>query len=149
MKTEKLYTILVLLLICMASGIQYNCSSTSTSATMSTPPQPDIPYTSLLDRLRKVPGLTISGTEYNPTIRIRGNRSIEGNNEPLFEVDGTIVGNGYDSVRAIDVNQVESIRVLPAAQAGRYGSRGGNGSDPDQDQKLINVEHRTSNAQPT
>ena len=52
---------------------------------------------------------------------------MESSNEPLFEVDGTIVGTGYSSIRSVDVNQVQSIRVVTPAQAGLYGSRGANG----------------------
>lgn len=126
MQNSEQSSILVLFLLMLACAIQYGCAS-SGGATTSTPTETDIPYVSMLDRLRKVPNLMITGTQDNPIILIRGNRSMEGENEPLFEVDGTIVGNGYDSIRSVDVNEVESIRVLPPSQAGLYGSRGGNG----------------------
>ena len=41
--------------------------------------------------------------------------------------DGTPLGYGYANARSIDVNEVHSIRVLSASQAGLYGSRGANG----------------------
>ena len=126
MKTGKPYIILVLLFLLVASALQNSCSS-SNQATNTTPTETDIPYVTMLDRLRRVPGLAITGPDYNPVVLIRGNRSIEGNNEPLFEVDGTVVGTGYSSIRSIDVNQVQSIRVVTPAQAGLYGSRGANG----------------------
>ncbi len=107
----------------------YNCSSSGpANAQPSTEQQEvEIPYVNLIDRLRKEPQLSITGPDYNPIILIRGQRSIEGNNEPLFVVDGTPLGYGYNSVTTVDVNLVKSIRVLPASQAGLYGSRGGNG----------------------
>ncbi|MCB0685964.1 MAG: TonB-dependent receptor plug domain-containing protein [Saprospiraceae bacterium] len=85
-------------------------------------------YTSLLDRLRDQPELTISGSETDPVIRIRGNTSLTSDNEPLFVVNGNPVGSGFTSVSySLDVNNVESIRVLTRSQAGLYGSRGVNG----------------------
>jgi outer membrane cobalamin receptor len=113
------------LLVFMVFGALYSCTSTGSAS--ATPSKEDIPYTSLLDRLRREPQLTISGSDLNPIIRIRGSRSIEGNNEPLFVLDGTPLGYGYANARSIDVNEVHSIRVLSASQAGLYGSRGANG----------------------
>lgn len=85
-------------------------------------------YTSLLDRLRDQPELTISGSENGATIRIRGNTSLVSENEPLFVVNGNPVGHGYASVSySVDVNNVESIRVLTRSQSGLYGARGANG----------------------
>lgn len=70
----------------------------------------------------------ISGPASNPEIRVRGGgRSISGSNEPLFVLDGNPVGNGYNNVRSIDVNNVQSISVLSPASAGKYGARGGMG----------------------
>jgi TonB-dependent SusC/RagA subfamily outer membrane receptor len=60
-------------------------------------------------------------------IRIRGSRSLVGNNEPLFVLDGAPVGSGYNSASSVDVNMVQSIRVLPGGQAAIYGARGANG----------------------
>ena len=114
-------------LIVLMVIIQLGCSSSNNATSTQAVHPNDIPYTSLIDMLRKEPQLTISGPDSNPTIRIRGSRTIEGNNEPLFELDGVILGNGYSSARSVDVNDVASIRVLPASQAGLYGSRGANG----------------------
>jgi outer membrane cobalamin receptor len=127
MKTAKSYPIKLFVLMLLVSGVQYSCSSSKPAATTNIPTETDIPYTSMLDRLRRVPRLAITGPDYDPTILIRGSRSMESSNEPLFEIDGTIVGTGYSSIRSVDVNQVESIRVVTPAQAGLYGSRGANG----------------------
>ena len=58
-------------------------------------------------------------------IRIRGNRSITGNNNPLIVVDGMVYGG---SVNDINPDNVASIDVLKDASATAiYGSRGANG----------------------
>lgn len=58
------------------------------------------------------------------TIRLRGNRSIGGNNAPLIIVDGVIYGNIED----INANDIESMEVLKdASSIAIYGSRGANG----------------------
>ena len=101
------------------------CSSANTSS--ATRDQPIKGYTTLLDMLREEPQLNISGSGSNPIIRIRGNRSLLANNEPLFVLDSTPLGNGYSSANSIDVNNVESIKVLTPSQSSLYGARGANG----------------------
>ena len=125
MKTIKLFQQLPFMIILTLSSIVFGCSSTQNTA--ATQQSMDLGFNSLLDMLRREPNLNISGSGNNATVLLRGNRSIEGNSEPLFEVDGTILGNGYSSASSIDVNTVESIRVLSASQSGIYGSRGANG----------------------
>jgi len=57
-------------------------------------------------------------------IRIRGANSISGNNDPLYVVDGMVVGD----IGSINVNDIESMEVLKDASATAiYGSRGANG----------------------
>ena len=61
------------------------------------------------------------------TIRIRGNSSINGNNNPLFVIDGFIVGAGFN-LNNLNVNDIESIEVLKDATAlSIYGTRGAAG----------------------
>lgn len=58
-------------------------------------------------------------------IRIRGNRSITGNNNPLIVVDGMVYGG---SVNDINPENIASLDVLKDASATAiYGSRGSNG----------------------
>src|SRR5436190_19754748 len=58
-------------------------------------------------------------------IRIRGNRSITGNNNPLIVVDGMVYGG---SINDINPDDVASIDILKDASATAiYGSRGSNG----------------------
>ena len=61
-----------------------------------------------------------------PVVRIRGNRSINGSNDPLYVVDGIPLVSG--SMSDINPNDIASIEVLKDASATAiYGSRGANG----------------------
>ena len=61
------------------------------------------------------------------TIRIRGNSSINGNNDPLYVVDGFIAGTGFN-LNNLNVNDIESVEVLKDATAlSIYGTRGAAG----------------------
>ncbi len=61
------------------------------------------------------------------TIRIRGTSSINGNNNPLFVVDGFIAGTDFN-LNNLNVNDIESIEVLKDATAlAIYGTRGAAG----------------------
>lgn len=63
----------------------------------------------------------------NPTIRIRGNRSLIGGNDPLIVLDGIPLPEG-SSINDFNPNDVESIEVLKdASSTSIYGSRGANG----------------------
>ena len=61
------------------------------------------------------------------TIRIRGMSSINGNNKPLFVIDGFIVGTDFN-LSNLNVNDIESIEVLKdASSLAIYGTRGAAG----------------------
>ncbi len=78
----------------------------------------------------KVPGLYVSHTaDGSIAIRIRGNSSIEGSNEPLFVIDGTPMNSGPDgSLTGINPKDIASIEVLKdAVSTSFYGVRGANG----------------------
>ena len=99
----------------------------------------------------KVAGLTITPSANGPggatRILLRGNRSIQGNNNALIVVDGVAVDNstiqrqvrndagddnggqsGSDGVSSINPDDIETINVLKgAAGAALYGSRAANG----------------------
>lgn len=62
-----------------------------------------------------------------PQITIRGNRSITGNNQPLYVIDGLPVAGGT-RINDLNPNDIESMNVLkgPAASA-LYGLRASNG----------------------
>ncbi len=61
------------------------------------------------------------------SIRVRGGNSITGSNEPLWVIDGIIVGSNYD-LNNINANDIKSIEILKdASSIAIYGSRGANG----------------------
>jgi TonB-dependent starch-binding outer membrane protein SusC len=62
-----------------------------------------------------------------PTIRVRGNRSLNATNNPLFVVDGIPLSEGA-SINDFNPTDIESIEVLKDASATAiYGARGANG----------------------
>jgi len=69
-----------------------------------------------------------SGEPGAPTsIRIRGGNSITGSNEPLWVIDGIIVGTNFN-LNNINSNDIKSIEILKdASSIAIYGSRGANG----------------------
>ena len=100
----------------------------------------------------KVPGAQITQNSGDPaggiTIRLRGVKSMQGNSDPLYVIDGVIVSNSTVNVsqtaltkqvggatslgtnRMVDINpaDIETINVINgAAAAAQYGSRASNG----------------------
>jgi TonB-linked SusC/RagA family outer membrane protein len=77
----------------------------------------------------KAAGVDVTSNERPGTvgsIRIRGERSINGSNDPLYVVDG--VPLNFGGIEAINPNDIETIDILKDASATAiYGSRGANG----------------------
>lgn len=102
----------------------------STQRTLKQEERAELPnvYTELVDFLRTKPGLQITGTGSNIRVIMRGENSLLNNNEPLFVLDGNVIGNTYQQAAVgVDPNSIASIKVITPANAGLYGSRGGNG----------------------
>lgn len=90
----------------------------------------------------KVAGVQVTSSSGTPgasaAIRIRGNTSINGSNDPLFVVDGIPIDNSYrgsnftdQGNRALDINpdDIESMTVLKGGAASAlYGVRAANGA---------------------
>ena len=77
----------------------------------------------------RLAGVTVTPNNFRPgsgsSIRIRGNRSLSANNDPLYVVDGFPVSYTIDDMNPADI---ESIDVLKDASATAiYGVRGANG----------------------
>lgn len=83
----------------------------------------------LIDHLRKVPGIMISGSGPDASITIRGVSSFLGSSEPLFVLDGQpLTGGLRAAVELVPVQDIKSINVLKnAGDTGIYGVRGANG----------------------
>ncbi len=77
-------------------------------------------YTDIYDMLRgTIPGVRVNGKN----ITIQGVGTFNGDSQPLFVLDGTIISTIDD----IPPGSVKSIEVLKGAAASIYGSRGANG----------------------
>lgn len=59
------------------------------------------------------------------TVRIRGRRSINASNDPLYVVDGIPLAGGIDDLNSQDIASMEVLK--DASATGVYGSRGANG----------------------
>lgn len=82
---------------------------------------------SLYDLLRgNLPGVTVSDANGNSLITIRGGSSFDLNNEPLFIIDGVEYSNSYDADRAVNIHDIEQIKVL--SDGAIYGMKGANGA---------------------
>ena len=60
-----------------------------------------------------------------PQIRIRGRRSFNASNDPLFVVDGIPLSGGIDDINPNDITSMEVLK--DASSTAIYGSRGANG----------------------
>lgn len=75
--------------------------------------------------LRKVPGLKVTGTYPNLSILMRGAKSVSQSNEPLYVLDGVVLGRSFRDLSAIaDPNSIKNIRVLKGPESAKYGMRG-------------------------
>lgn len=77
----------------------------------------------VLDALKGlVPGLNITGSSGSYSVNIRGPKSLNGPNEPIYVVDGMVIAS-LDFLSIYDVDHVEVIK-----DGSQYGSRGANGA---------------------
>ena len=84
---------------------------------------PNMENISLIDQLKRYPGLSIRGTQ----VFMRGISSINNPNEVLFIVNGTQVGN-FSGVSTISPQEVKRIEVIKnPADLAIYGLRGSGG----------------------
>ncbi len=82
----------------------------------------------LIDYIRVQPGVEVRGGASNPIAVIRGAKSFSGENEPIYVVDGVIVGNSYrEAVSSVDIFNIERVMVITPPRAGKYGARGQDG----------------------
>jgi len=80
---------------------------------------------SLLNRIRRLPGISISG---GIPILVKGNNSIQSNSEPLYVLDSYPVGNSFKSVNGLVENiNIKKVEILSSSDASLYGSRAASG----------------------
>ncbi|HLF34677.1 MAG TPA: TonB-dependent receptor plug domain-containing protein [Cyclobacteriaceae bacterium] len=84
----------------------------------------------LVDYLRRVPGIQVTGSGNNVDIRIRNAVTLgQGESSPLYVIDNIPAGDNYSAVASmIDVNDIKSITVLKdVASTSEYGFQGAHG----------------------
>lgn len=81
----------------------------------------------LLTRIRRLPGVAL---ENGVPVFVKSNNALQSGRvgEPLYVVDGLIMGNSYRQVKdVVNPVDVESVKGLSGADASFYGSRGAAG----------------------
>lgn len=82
----------------------------------------------LADYLRRVPGVRVTGSGASTHVEIRGVSSFLLDTQPLYVIDGEVVGTRYaDAASIVPVKEIAHVRVLKGSDASIYGVRGGNG----------------------
>ncbi len=111
-------------------GTQKRSDLTGSVASVSSETLEKLQLTTVEDGLRgNAAGVRVIQTSGAPgadvTVRIRGNNSIQGNNSPLYVVDGLPIQGGLNN---LNPNSIKSIEVLKDASATAiYGARAANG----------------------
>lgn len=80
----------------------------------------------LITRIQRIPGVTL---QRGVPVFVKYQNTLSGRSqEPLYVVDGLIIGNSFARIKGI-VRPVDvaSVRGLSAAEAGFYGARGAQG----------------------
>ena len=113
-------------------GTQRKSDLTGSVSTVSATDVAELPVSRVDQALQgRAAGVQITQTSGAPgagtSIRVRGGNSITGSNEPLWVIDGIIVGTNFN-LNNLNANDVKSIEVLKdASSIAIYGSRGANG----------------------
>ena len=82
----------------------------------------------MADIFARVPGVTVAGSGNNISLRVRGRKSFNFGSQPLFVLNGQVMGYGFQSVNFLTPDMIDRVSVLrDAASAADYGSRGANG----------------------
>ena len=88
----------------------------------------NVPATSMAELLRRQPNLNVSGSGNNIKVQIRGSRSFNSTNQPLYIVEGRRMGHQYSTIAAIAPQDVQRINVIrDPAQLSSYGVGASNG----------------------
>ena len=90
------------------------------------------PVTTINEALQgRVTGVSVSRSSKpsdDSGIKIRGTNTINSGSDPIYVVDGLVMGNEFGFYNSLNVNDIENIQVLKDASAtALYGSRGANG----------------------
>ena len=111
-------------------GTQKKSQVTGAISSVSDEQLRDVPVANIGQALQgRAAGVNVSsnGTApgQSPTIRIRGNRSISGSNDPLLVVDGVPYDGSLNDLNPDDITSLEVLK--DASSTAIYGARGANG----------------------
>lgn len=113
-------------------GTQSKSNLTGSVSSVSSEDLTAIPVSRVDQALQgRASGVQVTQTSGAPgagtVIRVRGGNSITGSNEPLWVIDGIVVGTNFN-LNNINSNDIKSIEILKdASSIAIYGSRGANG----------------------
>ena len=116
-------------IVVVGYGTQKRADVTGSIVRVTTEETAEAPNHTVLQSVQgRVPGVNIASPErpgQDPTLRIRGNNSLTGSNDPLIVVDGIIY---WGSISDFNPNDIESVDILKDASATAvYGARAANG----------------------
>jgi len=139
----------IALLSAIAMLLLAGCGSSGNMGQQSSSSSTGDEYMTLADHLRRINGVTISGSGNHAKVMLRGTRGIstvsrglgtpenktnlnlrddDDQKQPLFVLDGQKVGRSYPDVRdMLAPGQIKSVKLLSASEASRYGSESGYG----------------------
>jgi TonB-linked SusC/RagA family outer membrane protein len=111
-------------------GTQKKSQVTGAISSVSDEQLRDVPVANIGQALQgRAAGITVSSTGTSPgqapTIRIRGNRSLSGSNDPLLVVDGVPYDGSLNDLNPDDITSLEVLK--DASSTAIYGARGANG----------------------
>jgi len=117
-------------IVVVGYGVQKKSDVTGALTAVSAQELTTKPVSNAFEALQgKVAGVDITSSQRPGelgTIRIRGNRSLNASNDPLYVVDGVVLSAG--GIETVNPHDIESITVLKdASSTAIYGSRGANG----------------------
>ena len=89
-----------------------------------------VPTTNLTSALQgRIAGVEVMASSFKPgsgsSVRIRGNRSLNASNDPLYVVDGVPVSYTIDDINPVDIETIDVLK--DASSTAIYGVRGANG----------------------
>jgi TonB-linked SusC/RagA family outer membrane protein len=117
-------------IVVVGYGTQVRRDVTGSVASVSAEDVQTTPKANAVESMKgRVPGLDIVTTGNKPgdgvRVRLRGTRSLQASNDPLYVLDGIPMAGGIGD---LNPNEIESLQVLKDASATAiYGSRGANG----------------------
>lgn len=118
-----------LLYLCLCCSFLFLVSCSKNSSPIN---KQERTYTSLTERFQSIPGIQVTGNDYNGHIRLTGAGIVTtqfADDSPLFVVDGQQVGRDLASLASIlNPNDIKKIKVLKTPdQTSDYGIRGSSG----------------------